>query len=208
MFDVAIKQLLMGMSTASVSITPPDRVSMMAFGVMDTSGLRSLPDKNNAEKEPAWSTLSGTGETMNVTPDAAPAGTSRVAIEELSERTAVMAAASLAATACVVGTTLEVKFGMRGQADAALADTHTGCALASASRSNLPCASRRSPHQTGSAGMGQENLRGWTMLDEQRCGNVRCAYGPLATAQLWRDATQTPGRLGHSNKPTGHPFHG
>ncbi len=96
---------------------------------------------------------------MKVTPGAASAGMSRMAIDVLSERTAVMAAASLGAISCVVETTFEVKFGMRGHDDAKRADTHTDCTLDAESRSNLPCESRRSPHQTGRARFGHENLR-------------------------------------------------
>ncbi len=110
----------------------------MAFGVIETNGLLSFPDKNSAEKEPACNTLSATGETINVTAETVLAGISSVAIGVLSGRTAVITAASLSGTACVLEMTLEVKSGVLGQDDAECVGTHLGCALKLSSRMSLP----------------------------------------------------------------------
>ena len=53
MFDVAFIHLSVGTSTASVSVMPPDRASIMPLGFIEMRGLRNLPEENRVENEPA-----------------------------------------------------------------------------------------------------------------------------------------------------------
>ena len=92
---------------------PPDRASMMPLGVIAMSGLRSLPEENSVENEPA------TGATTNVISEIVLEGMSRVATGVLSLRRAVMATAESAETDCVLGIAFEDQFGIVGQDDAA-----------------------------------------------------------------------------------------
>ena len=53
MFEVALMHWSDGTSTDNVSDMPPERVSTIALGLMDMSGLRSFPDKKSFLNAPA-----------------------------------------------------------------------------------------------------------------------------------------------------------
>jgi hypothetical protein len=53
MFEVVLMHWSAGTSTDKVSDMPPERVSTIALGLMDMSGLRSFPDKKSFLNAPA-----------------------------------------------------------------------------------------------------------------------------------------------------------
>jgi hypothetical protein len=52
-FDNIFTQLEIGTSTAKDNVMPPERVSIIALGLMETRELRSFPVENKAANAPA-----------------------------------------------------------------------------------------------------------------------------------------------------------
>jgi hypothetical protein len=53
MFAVALAQEVTDTSTARERVIPPPRESTMELGLIETRGLRSFPEENRTENEPA-----------------------------------------------------------------------------------------------------------------------------------------------------------